>query len=88
MPRGGRRHCAFRHRVDALTVTGGAVDGVRGTVLAPTRARAAQSSNRDAVGDFELRAGAVIVTSGGIGGNHELVRRNWPERLGHAAEER
>jgi uncharacterized protein len=24
----------------------------------------------------------VIVTSGGIGANHELVRRNWPERLG------
>ena len=29
-----------------------------------------------------LRAGAVIVASGGIGGNHELVRRHWPKRLG------
>jgi predicted oxidoreductase len=29
-----------------------------------------------------MRAQAVIVTSGGIGGNHDLVRRNWPERLG------
>src|SRR4051794_20807271 len=72
----------FRHRVDALTVTAGAVDGVSGTILAPDPCARGASSNRDPVGSFELRAGAVIVTSGGIGGNHDLVRRNWPERLG------
>jgi predicted oxidoreductase len=72
----------FRHRVDALTVTAGAVDGVSGAVLAPDESARGQSSGRDEVGAFELRAGAVIVTSGGIGGNHELVRRNWPSRLG------
>jgi len=72
----------FRHRVDALTVTAGAVDGVSGTILAPDACGRGVSSNREAVGSFELRAAAVIVTAGGIGGNHELVRRNWPERLG------
>src|SRR3954447_9853382 len=72
----------FRHRVDELSVTDGAVDGVAGTVLAPDRCGRGRSSNRDAAGEFELRAGAVVVTSGGIGGNHELVRRNWPQRLG------
>jgi uncharacterized protein len=45
-----------------------------------------QSSNRDETGDFELRAPIVIVSSGGIGGNHELVRANWPSRLGTAPE--
>ena len=79
----------FRHRVDALTLTGGAVDGVRGTVLAPDSCARGQSSNRDEVGRLRAaRAGAVVVTSGGIGGNHELVRRNWPERLGSAARGR
>jgi len=72
----------FRHRVDAVTTSGGGADGVTGRVLAPDGCARGQPSNRDEVGDFELRAGAVIVTSGGIGGNHELVRRNWPERLG------
>ncbi|MDA0166432.1 FAD-binding dehydrogenase [Solirubrobacter ginsenosidimutans] len=72
----------FRHRVDALTVTAGAVDGVAGTILAPDACARGAASNRDEVGSFDLRAGAVIVTSGGIGGNHELVRRNWPSRLG------
>jgi predicted oxidoreductase len=72
----------FRHRVDALSTTDGAVDGVAGTVLAPDRCARGQSSNRDAAGEFALRAAAVVVASGGIGGNHELVRRNWPERLG------
>src|SRR4051794_5084626 len=72
----------FRHRVDALTVTAGAVDGVSGTVLAPDGAPRGQASNRDPAGSFALSAPAVLVTSGGIGGNHELVRRNWPARLG------
>jgi predicted oxidoreductase len=72
----------FRHRVDALSTTAGAVDGVSGAVLAPSDAQRGQASSRDAVGEFTLNAPAVVVTSGGIGGNHELVRGNWPPRLG------
>jgi predicted oxidoreductase len=74
----------FRHRVDALTQTGGAIDGVSGAVLEPTKAARGVSSSRMAVGEFSLRAQAVIVASGGIGGNHDLVRQNWPQRLGPA----
>src|SRR3954451_8094573 len=72
----------FRHRVDGLVTSKGAVTGVAGKVLAPDSCARGQSSNRDETGDFELSAPIVIVTSGGIGGNHELVRRNWPDRLG------
>lgn len=71
-----------RHRVDELVFTDGAVTGVRGTVLAPDHAVRGAPSNRDAVGDFELSAQAVIVTTGGIGANHEIVRRFWPARMG------
>ncbi|MCC9742956.1 FAD-binding dehydrogenase [Streptomyces sp. MNU89] len=76
----------FRHRVDELTVTDGRVDGVRGTLLAPSVAERGQASSRTAVREFDVRAGAVVVASGGIGGNHELVRRNWPQRLGTPPE--
>jgi len=72
----------FRHRVDGLAVTGGEVTGVTGRLLAPDSCARGQASNREETGDFELQAEAVIVTSGGIGGNHELVRRNWPKNLG------
>jgi predicted oxidoreductase len=71
-----------RHRVDELVVTGGVVTGVRGTRLAEDGAARGVTSNRDAVGEFELTASAVVVASGGIGANHELVRRYWPARLG------
>ena len=74
----------FRHRVDELTTTDGTVDGVRGEVLEPSGAARGEPSSRTAVGEFELRAQGVIVASGGIGANHELVRSNWPERLGTA----
>ncbi|MGW0580613.1 FAD-binding dehydrogenase [Streptomyces sp. NPDC002920] len=71
-----------RHRVDELVLTDGAARGVRGTVLAADDSARGVASNRDAIGDFELTAQAVVVTSGGIGANHEIVRRYWPERLG------
>ena len=82
----GRVTLKFRHRVDALTTTGGGVDGVAGTVLEPSDVARGQPSSREAVGEFAFGAEAVIVTSGGIGANHELVRQNWPERLGKAPE--
>jgi len=73
---------AFRHRVDELIVEQGTVCGVRGAVLAADSMARGKPSSREVTDDFELRAQAVIVASGGIGGNHELVRRNWPARLG------
>ncbi|PZR52023.1 FAD-binding dehydrogenase [Xylanimonas oleitrophica] len=75
----------FRHRVTSLVTTDGRVTGVRAELLAddgPARAglafggRAAPSS-RDVVGETEITAGAVVVASGGIGGNHDLARERW-----------
>jgi uncharacterized protein len=74
----------FRHRVDELTVSAGAVTGVAGHELEPSAIARGQASSRAETGAFELQAQAVIVTSGGIGANHELVRKNWPSRLGEA----
>jgi predicted oxidoreductase len=82
----GRLVFKFRHRVDALTITNGTVDGVAGVILEPDAAERGKTSSRRVMGDFTLRAQAVIVAAGGIGGNHDLVRRNWPERLGRAPE--
>ncbi|MER7798203.1 FAD-binding dehydrogenase [Microbacterium sp. NPDC096154] len=78
----GRIRFAFRHRVDGLVRDGGAVTGVRGAVLEPSDVARGRPSSRVAVAEFELHAQAVIVTSGGIGGDHDLVRAAWPERLG------
>ena len=72
----------FRHRVNELIVTDGAVTGARGDVLEPSDVERGVKSTPNVVGDFEVSAEAVIVTSGGIGANHELVRKNWPARLG------
>ncbi|SCG34740.1 hypothetical protein GA0070614_0093 [Micromonospora coxensis] len=78
----GRVRLLFRHRVDELVTTGGVVTGVRGAVLEPDDAPRGRRTSRTVVGDFAYAAQAVIVTSGGIGGDHDLVRRAWPQRLG------
>ena len=78
----GKLQFGFRHRVDELIVERGAVVGVRGSLLAEDKAERGKPSSREISGAFELRAQAVVVASGGIGANHELVRKYWPERLG------
>ena len=72
----------FRHRVDDLVVSDGTVTGVRGHVLEPSDVARGEASSRTEIEPFELSGQAVLVTSGGIGGNHDLVRENWPARLG------
>lgn len=73
-----------RHRVDELIVTSGAVSGVRGRVLADDDSARGVASNRDEIADFEIHGDAVVVASGGIGGNHDLVRQWWPSGMGEA----
>ncbi len=72
----------FRHRVNELTVSASSSTVVRGDVLTPNKSERGQKTSRETIGTFELKAGAVVVASGGIGANHELVRKNWPQRLG------
>ncbi len=83
----GRISFRFRHRVLGLLKNFGSVYGVQGDVLEPTSVGRGESSSRTVVDDFTLEGASVIVTSGGIGGNHELVRRYWPvNRLGTPPE--
>lgn len=80
--RQGLVRLCFRHRVTALSMSSGVVDGVEGEVLEPSTTQRGMPSSRTVVGAFHLKAQAIIVTSGGIGANHDLVRRSWPQRLG------
>jgi uncharacterized protein len=78
----GKLTFKFRHQVNELLTTNGNVVGVRGNILEPTEAPRGVPTSRTVVGEFELHAQAVVVASGGIGGNLDLVRKNWPTRLG------
>jgi predicted oxidoreductase len=75
----GRVQFAFRHRATELVFDAGAVTGVRGQVLASSGVERGVASSREVAGEFTATGGAVIVTTGGIGGNHAMVREQWPE---------
>jgi predicted oxidoreductase len=64
----------FRHKVDELVISGGAVTGVRGEVLEPSAVGRGEKSSRTAVGEFALDAQTVLVTSGGIGSARRRAR--------------
>ncbi|XAS62631.1 FAD-binding dehydrogenase [Micrococcaceae bacterium Sec5.8] len=74
----GRVTFHFRHRAAGLVTTAGRITGVQGEILKPSGALRGEASPRTAVGRFEASAAAVVVTTGGIGGNHDAVRRQWP----------
>ncbi|KAI0480927.1 putative 3-ketosteroid-delta-1-dehydrogenase [Xylariaceae sp. FL0804] len=86
----------FRHVVDELIVEGegegggvGRAVGVRGRVLETDDKARGVASSREAVGTFELRGAAVVLSTGGIGGNVEAIKRAWPTaRLGPNIPER
>jgi len=73
-----------RHRVDELIMKNNSVSGVAGAILEPAYNRRGEASSRKIIGDFTYEAQAVVICSGGIGANFELIRKNWPERLGKA----
>lgn len=75
----------FRHRVDELLLNDDrtAVVGVSGKVLQPTGADRGVATSREPIDDFAIYGRAVLVATGGIGGNLDAVKRNWPlDRLG------
>jgi len=83
----GRVTFKFRHQVSKIEMTNGVATGVSGEVLAADDAVRGAKTNRDIVGDFQFQADAVVVTSGGIGGNFDHVRKVWPkDRLGQPPE--
>ncbi len=84
--RDGRLRFCWRHRVDAIDLSGGRVTGVSGQRLAHSNSERGVASGRAEIGDFHLRAASVIVASGGIGGDLDQVRRAWPDRLGAPPE--
>lgn len=71
-----------RHRVDDLIMQDGRAIGVKGSILVASEAKRGEASSREVTGEFEFTAPSILVTSGGIGANFDLIRKNWPERLG------
>lgn len=76
-----------RHRVDDLLTREGEVIGVSGSILVPSTAARGKASSREIVGDFEFKAKKTLIASGGMGANFDLIRKNWPERLGKPPKE-
>lgn len=78
----GRIEFKPRHKVTELITENGAVVGIQGHVLQPSDVERGKESSREVIGDFEYRADAIVIASGGIGANLDLVKKNWPSRLG------
>ena len=88
-PRGGRararRRCASATRSTSSCISGGAVTASAARCWSPAAAPRGSPARASAVGEFALEAPVVLVTSGGIGANHELVRAQLAGAARHPA---
>ncbi|MFD2637314.1 FAD-binding dehydrogenase [Piscibacillus salipiscarius] len=75
-----------RHRVDQLLIENGAAVGVKGSILEPSNAKRGEKSSRTVIDDFTYKSPTIVISSGGIGANFDLIRKNWPERLGSSPQ--
>ena len=78
----GTLRVLLRHRVEEVLVEGGKAVGVAGVVLEEDPKPRGAPTSRQAVGGFRFLAQAVVLATGGIGANLDLVRRHWPARMG------
>ena len=72
-----------RHQVDELLTNNGTVIGVQGSILEGSDVKRGETSSRTIIGEFTYEAPSVVVCSGGIGANFDMVKENWPKRLGN-----
>ncbi len=72
-----------RHQVDQLMINGQVATGVKGSILKDDHDKRGEKSSREVVGNFEYEAEHIVVASGGVGANFDLIRKNWPKRLGN-----
>jgi uncharacterized protein len=72
--RRGSLEVRFRTRVTELLMEDGRATGVR-------------AAPEDDGEETEIPARAVVVAAGGVGGNLDIVRREWPENLGSAPKD-
>ncbi|MDQ3936890.1 MAG: FAD-dependent oxidoreductase, partial [Actinomycetota bacterium] len=72
-PRRGAFELRTRTRVTSLIEEDGRIAGVR-------------AAPEEGGGEGELRGDAVVIAAGGVGGNLDIVRREWPKELGEAPE--
>lgn len=75
-----------RHQVTQLNITDNKITSIEGNILKPSETERGEPSNREIIDQFKLDTPYLIITTGGIGANHELIKKNWPRRLGKAPE--
>ena len=75
-----------RHQVTAIEITDNAIRQIEGNILEESDVERGAPSSRTIVDTFSMPVETLIITTGGVGANHELIKQNWPKRLGKAPE--
>ncbi|MEN3090481.1 MAG: FAD-binding dehydrogenase [Staphylococcus pseudoxylosus] len=75
-----------RHQVDEIIIQNNEIKQIKGNILEPSDVERGSPSSRNIMSHFSLDVDYLVITTGGIGANFDLIKKNWPKRLGAPPE--
>lgn len=75
-----------RHQVTAIDIEDNQVRHISGNILEESDVERGAPSSRKVIDTFSYDVENLVITSGGIGANIELIKKYWPKRLGNAPQ--
>lgn len=75
-----------RHQVTSIDIEDNQVRHISGNILEDSDVERGTPSSRQVIDTFSYDVEHLVITSGGIGANIELIKKYWPKRLGQAPE--
>ncbi|MFL1422170.1 MULTISPECIES: FAD-binding dehydrogenase [Staphylococcus] len=71
-----------RHQVTHIDIQNNQIKGISGNILEPSDVNRGEPSSRKIVETFAYDVDDLVISTGGIGANHDMIKKNWPKRLG------
>lgn len=71
-----------RHQVTHIDIQNNQIKGISGNILEPSDVNRGEASSREIIDTFAYDVDDLVISTGGIGANHDMIKKNWPKRLG------
>lgn len=78
----GKFRFLTRHQVTNIDIHNNQIKGISGNILEPSDVNRGEPSSRKIIDTFTYDVDNLVISTGGIGANQDMIKKNWPKRLG------
>lgn len=78
----GKFRFLTRHQVTNIDIHNNQIKGISGNILEQSDVNRGEPSSRKIIDTFTYDVDNLVISTGGIGANQDMIKKNWPKRLG------